>query len=355
MSYPAPSTLRDGRYRITRRIGTGGMATVYEGEDTLLGRPIAVKILHSRHAEDAAVVAQFETEARALAALKHPGIVEVYDLGTDNGAKFIVMELVPGQPLKDLLGRGPLTAEQTIDIGVQMAKALESAHAAGVIHRDVKSQNIIVGPSGGAKLVDFGIATAEAGPGGDEDEVLGTVHYVAPERARGEPATPATDIYSLGIVLYEMATGHVPFDGATALQIATMHVNDQAPQPSSLNPWIPPHVEAAILHAIDKSPSRRPLTGGHLARELLAMDSLHDQTTRIVPTVNLSGSPQMGPSRSPSPGRIRGRPDDTDTRERVDGAANSSPWPLFVLAVTALVLVLGLLPLWAAVLEPGRI
>lgn len=326
------------------------MATVFEGEDTVLGRPIAVKILHDRHAGDASLVTQFETEARALAALKHPGIVEVYDLGTDLDARFIVMELVPGVPLKDLLKNGPLSVDQTIDIGIQVAKALEAAHAAGVIHRDIKSQNIIVGPTGAAKLVDFGIATAEKLADGIDETVLGTVHYVAPERARGEQATPATDIYSLGVVLYEMATGRLPFDGPTALDIVTQHVNDPAPRPSSLNPRLPAYVESAILHALEKEPSQRPPSGAHLARELLTIDAVHDQTTRIISPAAEGREP-----RGTNGGRLT---EQREPRRAVSDPSDhprSSVWPLVGLILLALALVLGLFPLWAAVLQPGRI
>lgn len=343
-------SLIDGRYRILRPIGAGGMATVFEGEDTLLGRLIAVKILHERHAGDMSLVSRFETEAKALAALKHPGIVEVYDLGTDGDDRFIVMELVPGVPLKELVTNGPLSLDQTIDIGVQVAKALDSAHAAGVIHRDIKSQNIIVSEAGAAKLVDFGIAAADRFVGEPDEAVLGTVHYVAPERARGERATAATDIYSLGVVLYEMATGRVPFDGLTALEIATRHVNEPAPRPSSLNPQIPTHVEGAILHALEKQPSQRPASGGQLARELLALDAVHDQTTRIIsPVPDVSGGRETSGRRPTVRVGRRGR---GSTGTPADPPR--SMWPLVALMLLALVLVLGLFPLWAAVLQPGR-
>src|SRR5207245_844500 len=163
------------------------------------------------HAADASFAARFDREARAVAALSHPGIVSVYDVGRDGARSYIVMEHVDGKSVKELVAAGPLGTERTIDIGVQIAKALDYAHSAGIPHRDVKSQNILVGTDGGAKLVDFGTATtSEADSSLDDDgTVLGTVHYIAPERARGEPATPASDIYSLGIVLYEMATGRL--------------------------------------------------------------------------------------------------------------------------------------------------
>lgn len=342
------SELLAGRYRLVRQIGSGGMATVHEAEDTSLGRAVAVKILRPQHAADEAFVARFEREARAIARLKHPSIVDVYDVGQQDGQHFIVMEFVAGQSVKDLLREGALPADRAIDIGVQIAKALEYAHRKGLVHRDVKPHNIIVSPEGGAKLVDFGIAAARGSATLTEGgSVLGTVHYVAPEQARGEPATPASDIYSLGVVLYEMASGRLPFEGDTPIEIARKHVSEAPLPPSRFNPRIPSGLERAILHALEKDPARRSPTGGQLARELLDVDDLYDQPTRLVATP--AARAQWAPA-SNRPGAW-GSP----AMEVPRHAPPSPVWPLVLLAVVTLALVLGLIPLWAAALYPGRL
>ncbi|MBM2811795.1 MAG: serine/threonine protein kinase with sensor(s) [Chloroflexi bacterium] len=329
--------LLGGRYRLGPLIGSGGMAGVYEAEDTLLGRKVAVKLLLPQYAADDGFVERFEYEARATAGLTHPGIVGVYDVGEDAGRHFIVMELVEGRPLKEIIRGGPLSADRTVDVGVQVAKALEYAHQRGIVHRDVKPQNILVSADGGARLVDFGIAKASgAASNTNVGTVLGTVHYIAPEQARGEPAIPATDIYSLGAVLYEVATGRLPFTGDSALEIATKHVSAAPVPPSQVNPLVPIMLERAILHALEKDPARRPASGGDLARELLTYAPIEDEATRVVPTV---GS-RLGraPAAHGKPARVK-----------------SNTWPLAMLALLAIGLIVGLFPLWVAVLQAGRV
>ena len=319
------------------------MASVHEGEDTLLGRRVAVKLLHPQYVGDESFVARFEREARSVANLVHPGIVNVYDVGRDGDRCYIVMEYVEGRSVKEMLAGGPLGVDRTIDIGVQVARALDYAHHSGVVHRDVKPHNVIVSPQGGAKLVDFGIATVKGSSSVTESgAVLGTVHYVAPEQARGQPATPATDIYSLGCVLYEMATGRLPFDGDTPLDIATKHVSTEPLPPTRMNPQVSPTLERAILHAMAKDPARRPQTAGALARELLAFDEVGEQTTSYVPRQPAETTTVRRP---PEP--VVPLWESVGYRERSDG------WPLFVLALLALVLVAGLFPLWATVLRAG--
>jgi len=317
------------------------MASVHEGEDTILGRRVAIKLLHPQYVGDESFVARFEREARAVANLVHPGIVNVYDVGRDGDRCYIVMEFVDGQSVKQMLATGPLGVDQTIDIGVQVAKALDYAHRSGVVHRDVKPHNIIVAPEGAAKLVDFGIASVKGTSSVTESgSVLGTVHYVAPEQARGQPATPATDIYALGCVLYEAVTGQLPFAGETAIEIATKHVSSEAAPPSQLNSRVPAPLERTILHAMAKDPAQRPATAGEMARELLAWDDFGGQTTRYVPTPPTTtargGSEAVVPLWESAP-----------YRQHSDG------WPLFVLALLAIVLVAGLFPLWSAVLRAG--
>ena len=330
-----------GRYRLGRLIGAGGMATVHEAEDTALGRRVAIKVLQPQYAADTAFVARFDREARAIAALNHPGIVQIYDVGNEAGTPYIVEEFVDGQPLKELLRGGPLPTDRIIDVGVQVAKALDYAHHAGVIHRDVKPQNILVSPRGQAKLVDFGIAATPGAHGStDTGSVFGTAHYLAPEQAQGEPTSRATDVYALGVVLYEMATGHPPFEGHTALEIANKHVSE-APEPPSLrNSTIPTRLEQAVLKALSKDPSRRQASGAELARELLQADEMLER-----PTMQMERAAPARPTTRPA-----ARP---TTQRRYAGAepvGEGNWWPIIVLAVLACVLVLGLIPVWSAVL-----
>jgi serine/threonine-protein kinase len=318
------------------------MASVYEGEDTALGRRVAIKVLHPQFVVDDGSVARFEREARSVARLIHPGIVTVYDVGRDGDSCYIIMEYVEGQTVKELLSGGPFTVDRTIDVGGQVARALDYAHAAGIVHRDVKPHNILVTPEGAAKLVDFGIAVARDSAWITRSgAMLGTVEYVAPEQARGEPATPASDLYQLGIVLYEMATGQPPFQGDNPIAIAKQHVESLPQPPSRINPRIPPALDRAILHAISKDPARRPSSGAELSRELLRFDDLGDQLTMVVPRAN-----QTTTSRAPRPRNTEARAVPTQRPEQ-----RSDPWPLLLLALLAAMLVAGLIPLWSAVLR----
>ncbi|MPZ13209.1 MAG: protein kinase [Chloroflexi bacterium] len=335
-----------GRYRILREIGTGGMARVFVAEDTALGRRVALKVLHPQYAADQGFVARFEREARAIAALSHPGIVDVYDVGTEGGNHFIVMQLVEGKSAKDLIRRGEATVDMSIDIGVQIATALDYAHRAGMVHRDVKPHNILVSSEGAAKLVDFGIAVARGSASLTEaGSVLGTAHYLSPEQARGAPATPASDLYSLGVVLYEIATGRLPFEGESAIEIATKHVTQPPPPPSRFNPAVPPSVERAILHAMEKDPGRRPSTGAELARELLQLDDFAEQPTRLVRAAEPNAPPlaRVAGTHGQRTGSVVG----PAARRR------SETWPIVALGLIAFILVLGLVPLCSAALQGG--
>jgi eukaryotic-like serine/threonine-protein kinase len=342
-----------GRYRVGRLIGAGGMATVHEAEDTALGRRVAIKVLQPQYAADSAFVKRFDHEARSIAALNHPGIVQVYDVGNDGSTPYIVEEFVDGEPLKEVLRRGPLPADRIIDIGVQVATALDYAHQAGIVHRDVKPHNILIAPRGQAKLVDFGIAhTAGVAGNTDAGSVFGTAHYLAPEQVQGQPASPTTDVYSLGVVLYEMATGHPPFDGQTAVEIATKHVSAAPEPPSIVNPTVPPRLEQAILHALSKDPARRPRSGAELARELLQADEMLDRPTMQVPR-SPGAPPRAAPQRPApqrAPQRVQARPPVEHRFTRIEDIGEASWWPVIMLAVLACVLILGLIPVWSAVL-----
>jgi eukaryotic-like serine/threonine-protein kinase len=345
------------KYRLVRQIGSGGMATVFEAEDTRFTnkkRLVAIKVLHPHYSADESFVTRFQREAESLIDLEHPGIVRMHEYDHDGDRYFIVMEFVKGHSVKELVRDGPLPFDRTIDIGVQMAKALEYAHQRGVIHRDVKSHNILVSEEGEAKLVDFGIAVAKGAASVTEaGTVLGTVHYIAPEQARGEPAIPASDIYSLGVVLYEMATGQLPFEGESAMEIATKHVSELPRPPSALNPKLPSNLERAIMHALEKDAANRPADAGELARELLvAPDDVTAQNTRVVehPTEMVRQARAADESPRPAP-RVAERP--RPARQVVVEEPTSASWPIYLLAAVAALLVLGLIPLWSAVLRGG--
>ncbi len=261
-----PRTL-NGRYRLDDLIGEGGMAVVYRGYDLILGRVVAVKLLRAQFVSDENFLLRFTREAQSAAKLSHPHIANVYDVGHDGDTHYIVMENVNGPNLKDLIRRqGPFTVDGAAFILRQMAEALDTAHRHGLVHRDIKPQNILVDEAGQVKVVDFGIAKGlsdanltEAGTG------MGTVHYVSPEQARGERATPASDIYSTGVVLYEMLTKELPFDADTPVGVAMQHVSAPPPSPIEFNPSIPPEVDAIVLRALAKNPEDRFPTAMALA------------------------------------------------------------------------------------------
>jgi eukaryotic-like serine/threonine-protein kinase len=238
-----------GRYRLLNEIARGGMATVWRAEDTLLDRQVAVKVLHPQFVGDPEFLERFRREARAAARLSHPNIVPIYDVGEDSGIPYIVMELVEGGNLKDRIrAAAPLPDAEIRSIGATLAATLDYAHGKGIIHRDVKPQNVLLGEDGRPRLTDFGIAQAMASSGLTRTgAVMGSVHYIAPEMVRGKTASPASDVYSLGAVLYEMATGRVPFQGETDLAVALAHVEQTPASPRALNARLAPDLEATIL------------------------------------------------------------------------------------------------------------
>jgi serine/threonine-protein kinase len=269
---PAADQLLGGRYRLMREIARGGMASVWQAEDTLLDRLVAVKLLHPQFADDPEFLERFRREARAAARLSHPNVVPIYDVGdnVDSRTPYIVMELVEGGNLKDRIRRAaPLPDSEIRDIGSTLAATLDYAHRKGLIHRDVKPQNVLLGEDGRPRLTDFGIAQAIASSGLTRTgAVMGSVHYIAPELVRGQKALPQSDVYSLGVVLYEMATGRVPFQADTDLAVALAHVEETPPAPRALNARLAPDIERTILRALAKSPEQRFLSGADLASAL---------------------------------------------------------------------------------------
>jgi tRNA A-37 threonylcarbamoyl transferase component Bud32 len=260
-----------GRYELEELVEHGGMSTVYRGRDRLLERTVALKVLHPHFLDDPEYVERFRREARAVAQLSHPNIVGVIDRGQSDGQQFIVFEFVDGENLKQLLERrGPLPVPQVVDLGIQIADALAFAHAHGLVHRDVKPQNVLLDHVGDAKVTDFGIARSLDVEHGftQTGTVLGTSNYLSPEQAAGSPVTPATDIYSLGVVLYELLAGEVPFHGDNLVVVAMKHVTEHPPSLHDHRPDVPPRLARAVEHALEKDPGSRFPSMGAFATEL---------------------------------------------------------------------------------------
>lgn len=252
-------TFVGGRYEIQRHIATGGMAVVFRAWDHRVERPVAVKVLRQLEHADRVAIARFQREAHATAMLDHPNVVRVFDFFEDSGCYYLAMELVEGINLKQHVRQhGPLPMDEALSIAEQICRALEAAHANGFIHRDIKPQNVLLDGTGLARLTDFGIVQVTHGPtlttGG---VVLGTADYIAPEQARGEPLTPASDLYGVGVVLYEMLTGRLPFIAPTPVAAATLHATARVPPPSQIRPDLSRYVEAVVLRSLQKAPERR--------------------------------------------------------------------------------------------------
>src|SRR5437764_6047034 len=232
-------TLIDGRYRLQTRLGSGGMADVFLGEDEQLGRKVALKLLHRRFAEDPDFVERFRREAQSAAGLQHPNIVSVYDRGSFDGTYYIAMEYVPGRSLKQVIRQeAPIDPVRAIDITIQILKAARFAHRHGVIHRDLKPHNVIVDDAGHVKVTDFGIARAGASDMTETGSIMGTAQYLSPEQAQGHEVSEPSDLYSVGVILYELLTGRVPFDAESAVTIALKHVSEAPTAPTQINPAV---------------------------------------------------------------------------------------------------------------------
>ena len=248
----------DGRYRVLGRLGVGGMATVYLAEDSSLGRKVALKVMAERYAEDGEFVERFRREAQAAARLNHPNIIAVYDRGEADGRPYIAMEYLQGRTLKQVIQKeGPLPPERAIAVAMQVLSGLRYAHEHGVVHRDVKPHNVLVGDDGRIKVTDFGIAHAGDPQMTEVGSIVGTAQYLSPEQARGRSVGPQTDVYSLGVVLYEMLAGRVPFEGDSSVAIAMQHVSDEPPPLRSLVPDVPESLALVVAHSMLKEPDQR--------------------------------------------------------------------------------------------------
>jgi eukaryotic-like serine/threonine-protein kinase len=251
-------TLFDGRYRIQRKLGAGGMADVYLAEDQELGRRVAIKILNSRHGNDDQFIERFRREAKNAAALNHQNIVSIYDRGEAEDTYYIAMEYLDGRTLKELIvGRGAAPINVAIEYARQILLALRFAHRHGIVHRDIKPHNVLVDGEGRVKVTDFGIARAGTSQMTETGSIVGTAQYLSPEQARGGEVDPRSDLYSLGVVLYELLTGKTPFDGETPVEIAMKHLSNTPQPPSKLRPDVPPELDMVVLRALAKNPNDR--------------------------------------------------------------------------------------------------
>jgi serine/threonine-protein kinase len=259
MAEVATGTFIDRRYKVLSRLGSGGMADVFLAEDEQLGRNVALKLLHRRFAQDPDFVERFRREAQAAAGLQHPNVVGVYDRGSFDDTYYIAMEYLPGRSLKQLIRQeAPLDPVRAIDITVQILKAARFAHRRGVIHRDLKPHNVIVDESDHAKVTDFGIARAGASDMTETGSIMGTAQYLSPEQAQGHAVSSSADLYSIGVVLYELLTGRVPFDADSPVTIALKHVSQAPTAPTLVNAQVPPELEQVVMWVLNKNPTDRP-------------------------------------------------------------------------------------------------
>lgn len=323
------------RYEIVERIGGGGMAVVYRALDTLLNRYVSVKVLRSQFVSDEDFVRRFRREAQSAASLSHPNIVNIYDVGTEDEIYYIVMEYVDGQTLKEIiLERAPLPVEEAVSIAKQICLALQHAHENNIIHRDIKPHNVLISKDGRVKVTDFGIARAiSSNTMTHTGSVLGSVHYFSPEQARGGVADVKSDIYSLGVVLYEMVTGKLPFSGESPISVALKHLQDHFVEPRQINPAIPQSVENVILKALAKDPNVRYPSTREMYHDLDGA-LLHPDVPKFVPpeppdTEKTIQIPALGyhPTLSPSDSsKEKGNRQKKETVDKATGKKRKRKW-----------------------------
>src|SRR4051812_13091908 len=292
-------SLFDGRYKIVRKLGAGGMADVYLAEDQELGRRVAIKILNDRHAVDDSFIERFRREAKNAAGLSHPNIVSIYDRGEAEGTYYIAMEYLDGRSLKELVvARGPLPIPDAIAAMRQVLGALRFAHRKGVVHRDIKPHNVMADADGRLKVTDFGIARAGVSQMTEAGSIIGTAQYLSPEQARGTAVDQRSDLYSVGIVLYEMLTGQVPFTGDTPVEIAMKHLSTVPSPPSDLNDKVPHDLDAIVLRALSKEPEQRYQSSEEMDADLarVARGLAVSDETEAAATMVLAGAGIAAPT-----------------------------------------------------------
>ena len=371
----------NSRYRLIDRIGSGGMSVVYRAQDLSLGRTVAVKVLNDNLTDDEGFLRRFQREAHAAANLSHPNIVTVHDIGQDDDRHFIVMEFVDGRTVKQLVrlqnqqGQ-PLSISRALDLAAQICAGIGYAHRANLVHCDVKSQNILVTRDDRVKVADFGIARAlsEATQHTADSQIWGTPHYFAPEQAAGQPASPASDVYAIGVVLFELLTGRLPFIAETHTALALKHMHEPPPRPSQFNPAVPPQLDQILQKVMSKEPAARYRTADQFGRILAAYRESSLQATGPVSLFDLQlESPPYeqttaawrqepvqrppGGNLSPSPaGEIAIHtgdpwPDPTLSNAQTvyfpqQAQNDQRDWVALVLSILAVVAMLGLIPLW---------
>lgn len=354
---PTQGATFGGRYELESRIAIGGMGEVWEATDHVIGRTVAIKILKDEYMGDPGFLERFRAEARHAALVNHEGIASVFDYGEENGSAFLVMELVPGEALSTILERdGELSTDKTLDIVAQTSAALQAAHAAGLVHRDIKPGNLLITPDGRVKITDFGIARiADQVPLTATGQVMGTVQYLSPEQASGHPASPATDIYSLGIVAYESLAGKRPFTGESQVAIAMAQINEQPP---ALPPTVAVPVQNLVMAMIAKKPDDRPATASAVARAATALrrgdlagaaaavpaiaagTAIADDVTQLLGAADTSAATSLLPGVGAA-----GVVAVTETEE--DQKRKRSPWTWPLIALIALLLLVLGGTLWA--------
>ncbi len=341
--------LLNNRYQLLERFGSGGIANVYRGRDTLLDRYVAIKVLRDDRERNPDFDEQFRREARSVANLSHPNIVTVYDFGIDNGQPFIVMELVPGTDLKSVLRkRGRYTVEEGIPLIVQACAGIGYAHRAGLVHCDVKPHNMLVTPDNRLKVTDFGIARALATiPAGERSDVIwGSPQYFSPEQAAGHAPSPASDVYSLGVVLYEILTGTLPFTGSTAEELARLHLEAKPIPPSEYVPDIPQPLEEIILKVLSKEPSARYRTADQLGRVLMRFGAQRNipAPDGVLPTAY--PEPPSAPPPASSTAVHPSQDGNSDLTSELSEQLSQIDWGSVSLGLLALLAVGGLIPFW---------
>jgi serine/threonine-protein kinase len=281
-----PDTIVDGRYRVLRRLGSGGMADVYLVEDQQLGRRVALKLLYRRLAEDVQFVERFRREASSAAQLQHPNIVSIFDRGEWDGTYYIAMEYIEGPTLKEIVReRGPAPPDAAIDVVLQILRAARFAHQRGVVHRDIKPHNVLIDEEGRVKVTDFGIARAGSSDMTETGSIMGTAQYLSPEQAQGKPVDARSDLYSIGIVLYELLTGRVPFDAESAVTVALKQVSEAPIPPREIDPAIPPALEGVVLRAMEKDPARRFADADEFIEALHRARQAPDELIAVAPAL----------------------------------------------------------------------
>lgn len=310
----AGETLLNGRYRLVAQQGSGGMAVIYKAIDQALGRTVAVKILRPSLTSDPAFLTRFRNEARAVANLSHPNIVTVHDVGNEGPTHYIVMEFVDGQDLKKIIrAQGALPVGRALNLAIQICAGIGFAHRAGLVHADVKPQNILVTKDDGVKVTDFGIAQAlsDTQPGiqsGKEPVVWGSPHYFAPEQAKGEKPTPASDVYAIGIVLFELLTGRLPYTGSSQQELAMAHVRDAVPVVTEFNPSVPESLARIVQKVMSKEAAARYRMADQLGHVLVSYRDRGQEQTAGGPSVAAAPSPASPPPAPPvTPGQVSGR------------------------------------------------